>query len=246
MNIDKILFELSSFIMLENLPHTAWIQVMCHLGFYNMCFVRNVNKNIKDRVDDTLLQVYSKIQGKNDICLTNAFDAKMVFPRLKFNKFNNRNYYNQIKNTIQDYQFTKLKEIIEEKNLFQSSVHKVIINQIDFIKLKKAVTLIILGLSEHYTISTMYLDIKKINNTIKLKSKGICDLFCYRGGNEFNEYQINNFIRLKEHTYQDCFTFVGAMRLNNNQVDKVIEYKKDGLLDYYALERAGCTNLFEK
>ena len=232
--------------MLEKLPHTVWIQLMRHLGFYNMCFIRNINKGVKNRVDDTLLQVYSTIQGKNDMFLTNAVDAKMMFPRINLNHFNNRNYYNQIKNTIQDYQFTKLKEIIEEKNLFESSVHKVIINNMDFIKLKKAVNLIILGLSEHYTISTIYLDIKKINNTIKLKSKGICDLFCYRGGNEFNDYQINNFIRLKEHTYQDCFTFVGAMRLNNNQVDKVIEYKKDGLLDYYALEKAGCTNLFEK
>ena len=63
-------------------------------------------------------------------------------------------------------------------------------------------------------------------------------MFCYRGGNEFNDYQTNNFIRLKEHTTQDCFIFVGAMRLNNDGIDKTIQYKKDGLLDYYALEKA--------
>ena len=129
---------------------------------------------------------------------------------------------------------------------FENHLHKAIINNIGFIKLKKAIRLVILGLSEHYTIETMDLDYKKIDNTIKLKEKSICDLFCYRGGNEFNDYQINNFIRLKEHTTQDCFIFVGAMRLNNTQIDKTIEYKKDGLLDYYALEKAGCINLFEK
>jgi hypothetical protein len=233
--------------MLEKLPHTAWIQLMYQLGFYNMCFIRNISKNVKERVDHTMLQVYNKIQGKNDTFMTNTFEAKIEFPIINLNQFNERkNYYNEIKKVIQDYQFAKLKEIIVYKNLFESSVHKVIINNMDFIKLKKAVTLVILGLSDHYTIQTMYLDIKKINNAIKLKSKDICDLFCYRGANEFNDYQINNFVRLKEHTYQDCFTFVGAMRLNNNQVDKVIEYKNDGLLDYYALENAGCANLFEK
>ena len=233
--------------MLEKLPHTAWIQLMYELGFYNVCFIRNVSKNIKERVDDTMLQVYNKIQGKNDTFMTNTFESKIEFPIINFNHFNDRkNYYNQIKNVIQDYQENTLKKIIVDKNLFECSVHKVIINNIDFIRLKKAIRLVILGLSNHYTIQTMYLDIKKINNAIKLKSMDICDLFCYRGADEFNDYQINNFVRLKEHTYQDCFTFVGAMRLNNNQVDKVIEYKNDGLLDYYALEKAGCKNLFEK
>ncbi len=233
--------------MLVNLPHTAWIQLMCHLGIYNMCFIRNVSKNIKNRVDDTILQVYYKIQGTNDKFMTDAFKTELVFPKINLNIFNDRKiYYDQITQIIKDYQYYKLKEIIVEKNLFESSVHKVIIDRIDFIKLKKAIRLVMLGLSEHYTIESMYLDIKKIDNAIRLKSKDICDLFCYRGANEFNDYQVNNFIRLKEHTYQDCFTFVGAMRMNNSQVDKAIEYKKEGLLDYYALEKAGCTNLFEK
>ena len=233
--------------MLEKLPHTAWIQLMDQLGFYNMCFIRNVSKNVKDRVDDTMLQVYNKIQGKTDTFMTNTFESQIEFPIINFNQLNERKkHYNKIKKVIQAYQYNKLKEIIVDKNLFEFSVHKVIINNMDFVKLKKAIRLVILGLSNHYTIQTMNLDINKINNAIKLKSANICDLFCYRGANEFNDYQINNFVRLKEHTYQDCFTFVGAMRLNNNQVDKVIEYKNDGLLDYYALENAGCTNLFEK
>jgi hypothetical protein len=231
--------------MLEELPHTAWVQLMLYLGFYEMCFIRNVSKNVKKRVDDTILQVYNKIQGTTDTFMADTLEAKLVFPKINLNMFNDRKiYYDQIKKIIKDYQYEKLKKIIVEKNFFESSVHKVIINNIDFVKLKKAITLVILGLSNHYIIKTMYLDIKKINNAIKLKTKDICDLFCYRGCDEFNDYQVNNFIRLKEHTYQDCFTFIGAMRLNNSQVDKVIEYKKDGLLDFYALEKAGCTNLF--
>jgi|SaaInlStandDraft_2_1057019.scaffolds.fasta_scaffold63812_2 hypothetical protein len=233
--------------MLYELPHPVWIQLMNHLGFYNMCFIRNVSKSVKDRVDDTMLQVYNKIQGKNDTFMTNNFETEMVFPVINLNQFNDRkNYYNQIKKIVHDYQNCKLRHIIVDRNLFKNYLHEAKINNIDFIKLKKALRLIILGLSEHYTIKTMDLDYKKIDNTIKLKAKNICDLFCYRGGVEFNDYQINNFIRLKEHTYQDCFTFVGAMRLNNDEIDKTLEYKKDGLLDYYALEKAGCENLFEK
>ena len=220
---------------------------MYHLGFYNMCFIRSISKNVKNRVDSTILQVYNKIQGKTDTLMTNDFETKLVFPVINFNKFNDRkNYYYQIKKIVQEYQNLKLRQIIIDKNLFENHLHKAIINNTGFIKLKKAIRLVILGLSEHYTIETMDLDYKKIDNTIKLKAKNICDLFCYRGGKEFNDYQIENFIRLKEHTTQDCFIFVGAMRLNNSQIDKTIEYKKDGLLDYYALEKAGCINLFEK
>ena len=190
--------------MLDKLPHTAWIQLMYHLGFYNMCFIRNVSKNVKERVDNTLLQVYNKIQGKNDTFMTATFDAKILFPIINLNQFNERkNHYNEIKKVIQDYQYNTLKEIIVDKNLFECSIHKVIINNIDFIRLKKAIRLVILGLSNHYTIQTMNLDINKINNAIKLKSANICDLFCYRGAEEFTDYQINNFLRLKEHTYQD-------------------------------------------
>ena len=233
--------------MLNELPHTVWIHLMYHLGFYNMCCIRNVSKSVKTRIDDTILQVYNKNQGKSDAFMTNYFETEILFPVINLNQFNDRkNYYNQIKKIILDYQYSKTKEIILEKNLFENHLHKAIINNIDFIRLKKALRLIILGLSEHYTVKTMDLNHKKIDNTIKLKSKNICDLFCYRGGKEFNDYQINNFIRLKEHTTQDCFIFVGAMRLNNTDIDKAIQYKKDGLLDYYALEKAGCKNLFEK
>jgi len=249
LNIDITLSNIinQTLNILDKLPHTVWIQLMDHLGFYYMCFIRNISKSVKNRVDSTMLQIYNKIQGKKDPFMTNYLQTEIVFPVINFNQFNDRkNYFNQIKKIVHDYQNCKLRQIIADKNLFENYLHKAIINNIEFIKLKKALRLVILGLSEHYTVKTMDFDCKKIDNTIKLKEKNICDLFCYRGGNEFNDYQINNFIRLKEHTTQDCFIFVGAMRLNNSQIDKTIQYKKDGLLDYYALEKAGCRNLFEK
>ena len=133
--------------MLDKLPHVVWINLMHHLGFYNMCSIRNVSNSIKTRIDDTILQVYNKNQGKTDAFMTNYFKTEIVFPVIDFNQFNDRkNYFNQIKQISLDYQHSKIKDIIKTKNLFENYLHKAIINNIDFIKLKKALRLIISGL----------------------------------------------------------------------------------------------------
>lgn len=236
--------------MLTYLPHLPWLIIADHLGVYNTCFLRHINKNIKQRVDDTILQIYLKKQGKKDTKFTfkNLSSSNITFPRFNLSTSflkRNRHYY-EIKRLIQICQFYDVKKIIDTNNLFSNYFHKAKINALDVTKLIKAVKLVDLGLSEHYTVLCMELPHYKIDYAIALKSTNICDLFCYRGASEFNKSQVENLINLKKYMPQDCFAFFGAEKLNKNDVKKVIQYKIDGKLDYDALELAGCKNIFTK
>ena len=91
----------------------------------------------------------------------------------------------------------------------------------------------------------MGLTFERIDWAVQLKTQGICDIFCYRGAFEFNEIQKNNFLKVQQYTFQDTFAFKAAQQLNINQIDYVIEQKKHDVLDYDALELAGCRNIFE-
>ena len=63
---------------------------MYHIGFYNICFLRNISKSVKKRVDSTILQAYNKIQGKNDTFMSNNLQTEIVFPVINFNQFNDK------------------------------------------------------------------------------------------------------------------------------------------------------------
>ena len=65
---------------------------------------------------------------------------------------------------------------------------------------------------------------------INFKKQGLCDLFCWRGANEFNESQKNNLLKLIQYTNQDCFTFEAAQCLNDVQINIMIEKKKENML----------------
>lgn len=235
--------------MLTELPHTAWLKLADHLGIYSTCFLRNVNKSIKHRVDDTIFQIYINKQGENDtkLIFNNLAKSNITFPKLNLSASflkRNRHYY-EIKRLIQISHYYNIKKIIDTNNLFSNYFHKVKINILDVMKLIKAVKLVDLGLSDHYTLLCMELPHYKIDYAIALKSN-ICDLFCYRGASEFSKTQVENLINLKKYMPQDCFAFIGAERLNKNDIKKVIQYKIDGKLDYDALELAGCKNIFSK
>ena len=122
--------------------------------------------------------------------------------------------------------------------MFRNILHRTIINGLDIKKLLKVLKLVLLGLSEHYSIQCMPLTNERIDWAISFKSVGICDIFCYRGAAEFNESQKNNFLKLKKHTYQDCYTFEAAEQLSDAQIDIMIEKKNENMLDYYALTAA--------
>jgi hypothetical protein len=236
--------------MLTKLPHLPWLIIADNLGIYDTCFLRNVNKSIKQKVDDTILQIYLKKQGKKNTKLSfnNLSNSNITFPKFNLSSSflkRNRHYY-EIKRLNQICQFYDIKKIIDTNNLFSNYFHKVKINVLDVRKLIKAVKLVDLGLSEHYTVLCMELPHYKIDYAIALKSTNICDLFCYRGASEFSKTQVDNLINLKKYMPQDCFAFLGAERLIGNDIKKVIQHKIDGKLDYDALELAGCKNIFSK
>ena len=81
----------------------------------------------------------------------------------------------------------------------------------------------------------MSLTDERIEWAISFREKGLCDLFCWRGANEFNESQKNNLLKLIQYTNQDCFTFEEAQKLSEGQIDIMIEKKKENMLDYYAM-----------
>ena len=105
-------------------------------------------------------------------------------------------------------------------------------------KLIKAIKLVLLGLSEHYTLECMPLTNERIEWAISFRKAGLCDIFCWRGANEFNESQKNNLLKLIQYTNQDCFTFEAAQSLSDGQIDIMIENKKENMLDYYAMVAA--------
>lgn len=223
--------------ILKEIPHTAWIILLNHLGLYNTCLLRNINKSIKYRVDQTLRQVYSRIEGKCDYNMYNYLDFKIIYPKIDFYYTKNRDDdYNHLKSQIQHFEYSKLFELINEKDLFDNILYRLVIHQINLKKLKKAIKLVLTGLSNHYSIKCMDLSHESINWAIQLKSQNICDIFCYRAAAEFNENQIKNLLRVQKHTYQDCFAFFAAEKLNDSEIDLVIENKKKGKLDYDAIK----------
>ena len=140
--------------------------------------------------------------------------------------------------TFKMLRYFNLIDIIDSYDLFNNAIKRAQIYQLTTTKLIKLIKLVLLGLSEHYSLQCMPLTNERIDWAISFKSVGICDLFCYRGASEFNESQKNNFLKIKKHTYQDCYTFEAAEQLSDAQIDIMIEKKNENMLDYYALTAA--------
>jgi hypothetical protein len=225
--------------MLESIPQTAWIRVLDYLGLTDSCHLRTLNKSIKDRVEEDIFYIYKRIEGKKDDVISEFLDTNFIYPKLDLPKLlvPLHNYLN-ITTLFTMLRYNHVMDLIESKEMFRNILHRTIINGLDIKKLLKVLKLVLLGLSEHYSIQCMPLTNERIDWAISFKSVGICDLFCYRGAAEFNESQKNNFLKINKYTYQDCYTFEAAEQLSDAQIDIMIEKKNENMLDYYALNAA--------
>jgi len=231
--------------MLDSIPQPAWIRLIDYLGLIDACQLRQINRSIKDRIDNDIFQVYKRIEGKQDVDLSEYLNTKIIYPKLELPKmlvpFHN---YINITRLHAMLRYNDLMDLIESKEMFNNILHRTVINDLDIKKLLKAIKLVILGLSDHYTIKCMGLTCERTDWAIQFKTQGICDIFCYRGASEFNETQKNNFLKVQQHTFQDTFAFKAAQQLNIDKIDIVIDKKQQDMLDYDALELAGCENIF--
>lgn len=202
-----------------------------------------MDTKLKTRVEETIPQLYYHIEGKCDIKMSRFLDIDFKYPTINFKEVMYRDNYEYLKTNIQLNQYSSLMNIIKTKNLFSFKPHKQIIDLLNLKKLKKAIKLVLVGLSEHHTVKCMELSNERINWAIQLKSQNICDIFCYRAAAEFNENQVKNLLRIQKYTFQDCFAFSGAKKLNDEQIDIVIGQKQLGKLDAESLEFAGCIDI---
>ena len=222
--------------MLLSIPETAWISVLDFLGFPDSCKLREVSKTLRDKIDYDIFFLYKRFEGKQDTELSDYLNQQIIYPELHLNKVDvpRLNFIN-IGFTFQMMRHFDILDIVDHYNLFKFIIHKARINELNTKKLIKAIKLVLLGLSEHYTLECMPLSNERIEWAISFRKEGLCDLFCWRGANEFNESQKNNLLKLIKHTNQDCFTFEAAQCLNDAQIDIMIEKKKENMLDYYAM-----------
>ena len=230
--------------MLLSIPETAWIRVIDYLGFPGSCKLREVNKSLKDKIDNDIFLLYKRVEGKKDTELSKYLNYQIIYPELSLNKVEKplHNFIN-IGLTFQMMRHFDILNIVDHYDMFKFIIHKAQVNELNTKKLIKAIKLVLLGLSEHYTLKCMPLTNERIDWAIGFREKGLCDLFCWRGASEFNESQKNNLLKLIQYTNQDCFTFEAAQCLSDGQIDIMIEKKKENMLDYYAMTAASEINV---
>ena len=225
--------------MLLSIPETAWIILVDYIGFPELCQLREINKSLRDKIDQDIFYIYKKVEGKKDTELSEYLNYPINYPKLLLNKLEDPLYnFKNIRLNFQLMRHLHILEIVDHYDMFKFIFHKVQVNQLKTTKLIKAIKLVLLGLSEHYTLKCMPLTNERIDWAISFREQGLCDIFCWRGAHEFNESQKNNLLKLIEYTNQDCYTFEAAQRLNDAQIDIMIEKKKENMLDYYAMTAA--------
>ena len=222
--------------MLLSIPETVWLILVDYLGFPGLCKLREVNKTLKDKIDYDIFLIYKRFEGKQDTELSEYLNYQIIYPEFNLNKVDvpRLNFIN-IGVTFQMMRHFNILDIIEHYDMFHCVFHKAQVNELNTKKLIRAVKLVLLGLSEYYTLKCMSLTDERIEWAISFRKEGLCDLFCWRGANEFNESQKNNLLKLIQYTNQDCFTFEAAQKLSEGQIDIMIENKKENMLDYYAM-----------
>lgn len=224
--------------MLLELPHTAWLMVLNHLGLFGSCRLRQVHKSIKTRMEDTVRQLYKGLEGQqyNNMATLSHIYPKWIYPEIHFKSVISRtDYYKHVKMMFQIKEYNILKLYIIRRNVFRNPMHFDNINNQPTNKLIRAFVLNRAGLSDHYINECMPLSNAQIDVAIKLKSQNIADIFCYKGASKFTDIQIKNFVRVQPHTFQDYFAFIAAESLADSQIDQMIQNKKNGLIDYDAL-----------
>ena len=172
--------------------------VFDYLGLTDSCQLRRLNKSIKDRVEEDIFYIYKRIEGKKDEVMSNYLKYQIIYPVMSLTKLDvpEHNFKN-IGVTFKMLRYFNLIDIIDSYDLFNNAIKRAQIYQLTTTKLIKLIKLVLLGLSEHYSLQCMPLTNERIDWAISFKSVGICDLFCYRGASEFNESQKNNFLKLK-------------------------------------------------
>ena len=222
--------------MLLSIPETALVRVIDYLGFPGSCQLRAINKLLRDKIDNDIFLLYKRVEGKQDTELSKYLNYQIMYPELSLNKVEKplHNFIN-IGLTFQMMRHFDILDIVDHYNMFKFIIHKAQVNELNTKKLIKAIKLVLLGLSEHYTLKCMPLTNERIDWAISFRKEGLCDIFCWRGANEFNESQKNNLLKLIQYTNQDCYTFEAAQCLNDAQIDIMIENKKENMLDYYAM-----------
>jgi hypothetical protein len=230
--------------MLISIPETVWIRLIDYLGFPESCKLRCVNKYLRGKIDKDIFYIYKKIEGKKDTELSDYLNYQIIYPALHLNKVDvPLHNFKNIGLTFKMMRHFDILDIVDHYDMFNFIVHKEQVNQLKTTKLIKAIKLVLLGLSEHYTIKCVQLTNERIDWALGFRKKGLCDIFCWRGANEFNESQKNNLLKLIEYTNQDCYTFEAAQCLNDSQIDIMIEKKKENILDYYAMTIASEVNV---
>ena len=222
--------------MLLNFPETVWVKLIDYLDIVGLCKLREVNNSLRKKIDYDIFFIYKRFEGKQDTELSEYLNYKIIYPELGLNKVDvpRLNFIN-IGVTFQMMRHFDILDIVDHYDMFKFIIHKAQINELNTKKLIKAIKLVLLGLSEHYTLECMPLTNERIEWAISFKKAGLCDIFCWRGASEFNESQKNNLLKLIKHTNQDCFTFEAAQCLSDGQIDIMIEKKKENMLDYYAM-----------
>lgn len=229
--------------MLLSIPETAWIRLIDYLGFPDSCQLRGVNKYLREKIDKDIFYIYKRVEGKQDTQLSDYLNYQIIYPKLHLNKSEDTLYnFKKLGLTFQMMRHLHILEIVNHYDMFNFILNKVQINQLKTKKLIKAIKLVLLGLSEHYTLKCMPLTNERIEWAITFRKEGLCDLFCWRGANEFNESQKDNLLKLIKYTNQDCYTFEAAQCLNDAQIDIMIGKKKENMLDYYAMIEASKIN----
>ena len=94
--------------------------------------------------------------------------------------------------SLLEIRYSNILDIIDSYDLFKNIYKRIQINELNTKKLIKAIKLVQLGISEHYTLKCMPITNERIDWAIDFRKKGLCDLFCWRGALEFNESQKNN------------------------------------------------------
>ena len=222
--------------MLLSIPETIWIRLIDYIGFPDSCKLRAVNKYLRGKIDKDIFYIYKRVEGEKDTELSDYLNYQIIYPKLHLNKVEDTLHnFKNIGLTFQMMRHLYILDIVDHYDMFKFILHKVQINQLKTTKLIKAIKLVLLGLSEHYTLKCMPLTNERIEWAITFRKEGLCDIFCWRGANEFNESQKNNLLKLIKYTNQDCFTFEAAQCLSDGQIDIMIEKKKENMLDYYAM-----------
>ena len=230
--------------MLLSIPETVWIRLIDYLGFPGSCQLRAINKSLREKIDYDIFFLYKRVEGKQDTELSKYLNYQIMYPELSLNKVENPLYnFINIGLTFQMMRHFDILDIVDHYNMFKFIIHKAQVNELNTKKLIKAIKLVLLGLSEHYTLKCMPLTNERIDWAISFRKEGLCDLFCWRGAHEFNESQKKNLLKLIQHTNQDCYTFEASQSLNDAQIDIMIEKKKENMLDYYAMITASECNI---